>query len=390
MQLKQKKIMFVVPALTGGGAEKVASTLLELLAKSDEDLKIFLILLHRERVDIRQPNVDIICLDLQDTGNTVHAFFKFFRLIYHLAKIIRQVQPATIISFMDYLNVVCIMSNFLSGSRSRVVLTVHTLLVSYMQTYAEGYQEKILRRLALLTYGKADAVIAVSRGVRDDLVKIFRIEAARVHIIPNPVDIKKIQALSREEVDEAAFSGNLPVILSAGRLSKEKGFANLISSFSGLTKIGHTRLVVLGAGKEEENLKKLSRELGVSDDVFFLGYKDNPYKYMKHATVLVVPSLYEGFGMVIVEAMACGLPVIATRSYEGIEDIVENEKNGLLVPVADVPALAGAMERLLQDEPLRNALAQEAALRLKKYRIDDIASEYRKVLFSGTAPQEAS
>ena len=372
--------MVVVPALTGGGAEKVASTLLELLAKSDENLKVILIMLRKERVDIRQPNIEIICLDLQDTGNMVHSVFRFFRLIWRLAKIMRHVRPHTIISFMDYLNVVCVMSNFLSRAGSRVVLTVHTLLVSYLQTYAEGYREKMLRRLALLTYGKADAIIAVSKGVRDDLVKIFRIDAARVHIIPNPVDIETIHVLSLEGVDETIFSGDFPVILAAGRLSKEKGFAHLIKTFSGLRTICHARLVILGEGREEANLRKLSGELGVADDVIFLGYKDNPYKYMKHATILVVPSLYEGFSLIIVEAMACGVPVIATRSYAGIEDIIEHEKSGLLVPADDQKSLGEAMCSLLKNPEERQLLVSHAAKKLRNYASQDIVQHYKTIL----------
>lgn len=372
--------MFVVPALKGGGAEKAASTLIELLAISDKNLKIILVLLHREEVDIRQPNVEVIFLDLQEYDNIAYILYKFLKLVYSLVRIIRRVQPITIISCMDYLNVVCVISNILAGVRSRVVLTVHTLLTSYMQIYAEGYREKILRRLAMLTYGKADAIIAVSSGVRDDLVRTLEIEEVRVHIIPNPVDIKKIHALSMEGVDETLFCSDSTVILAVGRLSKEKGYSHLLNAFSRLKKICHARLVVLGEGKEEENIRNICRELGVSDDVSFLGYMDNPYKYMKHSAILVLPSLYEGFGMVIVEAMACGLPVIATRSYEGIEEIIEDGINGLLVPIADASALAVAMESLLLDEPLRKALAQEAGHRVKKFSGDTLAAQYLKVL----------
>ena len=380
MQIEEKKIMFVVPSLRGGGAEKVAATLLDSLAKSDDNLKVIVILLHKEAVRITRPNIEIICLDVRDAGNIFHPMFKFLRVMYLLARIIRHVRPRTIISFMDYLNVASIISTRLSGVRCRVVLTVHTLLASYMLRYADNYREKILRRLVLLTYKRADAIIAVSQGVRDDLVNIFRVAGELVHVVHNPVDIDRIRSLSRETVHEKLFSGEVPVILSAGRLVKEKGFDCLIKSFSRLQQRCNARLVILGEGNEEENLRALSRELGIAEDVILLGYQDNPYKYMKHADIFVLPSRYEGFGIVIVEAMACGVPVVATKSYKGIEEIIEDERSGLLVPVADEDALAGAMFRLISYPEEKKRFIGNASEKLGKFSAEHILEKYKTVL----------
>ena len=229
-------------------------------------------------------------------------------------------------------------------------------------------------------YNKADSIIAVSKHVGDDLVKNSRINKKLIHIINNPIDIDRINYLSNEDMAEEFFNEDAPIILSVGRLSKEKGFEYLLKAFSLLKERSNARLVILGEGKEEANLKKLSKELGIDKQVLFLGFKDNPYKYMKRSTIFVFPSLYESFGIAMVEAMSCGVPVIATKSYVGIEDIIEHEKTGLLLPVADENALAESMFRLLNDEELRRFLSMEAKKKVENFSIEKITKKYKKVL----------
>jgi len=139
-------------------------------------------------------------------------------------------------------------------------------------------------------------------------------------------------------------------------------------------------LVILGEGKEEANLKKLSKELGIDKQVLFLGFKDNPYKYMKRSTIFVFPSLYESFGIAMVEAMSCGVPVIATKSYEGIENIIEQERTGLLINVGDEHVLAESMLRVLDDDGLRRSLSKEAKKKVLNYSVEKITKQYKAVL----------
>jgi glycosyltransferase involved in cell wall biosynthesis len=278
---------------------------------------------------------------------------------------------------MDYSNVLCVISNWISRKKNRVIVSVHTIP---MLKYATNIWERILRLMIKKFYNKADSIIAVSEHIGIDLTENFKIDRNRIHIIHNPIDANKINLLSAEDVYEKVFCENIPIILSVGRLSNEKGFDYLLKAFSMLNQNFDARLVILGEGKEGINLKRLSSNLGIDRKVFFLGYKENPYKYMKRATIFVLPSLYEGFGIVIVEAMACGIPVIATQSYAGIEDIIEHEKTGLLIPVADEKALSESMFRLLNDEELRRSLSMEAKKKVENFSIDKITKRYKKVL----------
>ena len=134
------------------------------------------------------------------------------------------------------------------------------------------------------------------------------------------------------------------------------------------------------SSENNPQLKKLSKEIGIDKQVFFLGFKDNPYKYMKRSTIFVFPSLYESFGIAMVEAMSCGVPVIATKSYEGIEDIIEHGKTGLLIAVADENALSESMFRLLDDDGLRRSLSDEAKKKVLNYSVEKITKQYKAVL----------
>ena len=118
-----------------------------------------------------------------------------------------------------------------------------------------------------------------------------------------------------------------------------------------------------------DNLENYTKELDISHNVVFLGFQSNPFKYLSRATVFVLSSLWEGFGNVIIEAMACGIPVISTRCPSGPDEIITNEVNGLLVPVGDMNALAKAILRLLEDESLRKRIAEAGRKRAEDFRV---------------------
>ncbi len=380
MQVEKKKIVFVVPSLRGGGAEKVASSLFESMQSSAENIKLVLVLFERNLLGSFGQNVDIRYLSVSSNKNIIYTIKKFFWVIYRLSKIIQNESPCTILSFMDYSNVVSIIGNWLSGRKNKVIISVHILPTDDLYKYATDFWKKIMGVLIKSLYNKANSIIAVSQGVRNDLVENFRIDKRKIHVIHNPIDLNKIDLLSLEDVSERPLNEDIPIILSVGRLSKQKGFEYLLKAFSVLKGKRDARLIILGEGEEEPNLKELSKSLGVDEKVFFLGFKDNPYKYMKRSTIFVLSSLYEGFGIVIVEAMACGIPVIATKSYVGIEDIIEHEKNGLLVPVADENALAESILRLLDDMELRMSMSEEAKKNIRKFSIERITDQYKAVL----------
>ena len=380
MQTDKKKIIFVVPSLRGGGGERVAATLLESLQRSSPNIKLILVLFDAEATGNLGPDIDVRYLNVRKSWDIIYTIKKFFKVIYNLSRIIKNESPCTILGFMDYSNVVSIIGSWLSGKKNRVIISVHNIPIVQMRECSPNFWEKIMGLLIKVFYNRADSIIAVSKHVGDDLVKNSRINKKLIHIINNPIDINRVTRLSNEDVTEEFFNEDAPIILAVGRLSKEKGFEYLLKAVSLLKEGNNARLVILGEGKEEANLRKLSKEIGIDKQVLFLGFKDNPYKYMKRSTIFVFPSLYESFGIAMVEAMACGIPVIATQSYAGIEDIIEHEKTGLLIAAADEKALSESMFRLLNDEELRRSLSIEAKKKVENFSIEKITKKYEKVL----------
>jgi glycosyltransferase involved in cell wall biosynthesis len=149
-------------------------------------------------------------------------------------------------------------------------------------------------------------------------------------------------------------------------------------------------LVLIGEGEEAESLTSLARELGVHTDVEFLGFQHNPYKYMARADVFALPSLWEGFGRVLVEAMACGVPVIATRCPSGPEEIVCDGASGLLVPPGDADALADAVLRVLTRPDLAHRLAQAGRRRAEDFRAETAVALYQQLFLDVRALRRAA
>ena len=187
------------------------------------------------------------------------------------------------------------------------------------------------------------------------MVEKFGIRDSKITVIYNPVEVKTIQQLACEPLQLDDHSQG-KTVLAVGRLVESKDYVTLLRAFALVTQHVRARLVVLGEGQLEQQLKQLCSKLGIEDRVWFLGFKHNPYKYMRNADLFVLTSQSEGFGHVIVEAMAVGTPVIATDCKSGPGEIIEDNKYGLLVPVGDHRALAERIISVLENEDLRNGL----------------------------------
>lgn len=251
---------------------------------------------------------------------------------------------------------------------ARVVATLHDAL-----------RNRRLRRRAHRSYPYADAVAGVSHGVSAQFAAIPGLAPGRVHTIYNPVVSADLARRIREPVehpwlrDEAA---GYPVLLAVGRLRRVKDFPNLLSAFARLLARRPARLIVLGQGSLHRRLLSLARELRVAEHVDFPGFVENPYAFMARASLFVLSSRNEGLPTVLIEAMACGCPVVSTDCPFGPNEILEGGRFGELVPVRDPAALAGAMERALDAPPRPDALRERAAF----FGIETAVDRYEELL----------
>jgi glycosyltransferase involved in cell wall biosynthesis len=372
----------VIHSLRGGGSERVAVNLLRGLDKHEFSLTL---VLYEAIFDYPLPgDVDVIILDIPSTRNIFKLASNFIRKIVRLAVVIRKTNPDIVFSLLTSTNITVILAKVLSRVRCKMIASEHTHPSVNIKNEPYG---GITRYLMKHAYPKADRIIAVSEGIRKDLIEAFNLPGEKIKVIYNPVDIQEIETLSWEEPDHPWFHDGLPIIVSMGRLTKQKGYPFLIKAFSTVRQSFHCRLLIIGKGEDEGSLARMVKSLGMEGDVQFLGFQRNPFKYMARSSVFVLSSLYEGLGNVIVEAMALGLPVISTDCPSGPSEIIEDSKSGLLVPVKDEKALTQAIVDVLTDDELRKGLSKEARLRAQSFDLKKIAEQYGSLfLDKSTSP----
>jgi glycosyltransferase involved in cell wall biosynthesis len=239
-----------------------------------------------------------------------------------------------------------------------------------------GDLSRLRRKLIGWAYRRADAVVALSEGVREELVEDCALDPRRAVTIHNPVDVTGIAVATeavRDSIQDIPNSG--PLIVGCGRLHRQKGFDLLIEAFADLND-ARARLVILGEGPEREALETLVRSRGVADRVLMPGFESHPEKWFAQATLFVLPSRWEGFGHVLVEALTAGVPVVSAWAPHGPADILNDGETGLMVPTGNAAALGAAIDRLLIDEGLRRRLAEAGRKTAERFSLPVIAGRY--------------
>jgi len=363
------KLSLFSPSLYGGGAERVMINLARGFAEKGH--KVDLVLTKAEGPYLSQVPENVRIIDLKSS-----------RVLYSLPGLIRylrQENPYVLLSALDHTNVVALWAKKLSRVPTRVVVSVHSTL-SKASINATNTRARLTPALVRIFYPWADAVVAVSRGVADDLIKLTKLPQEKVHVIYNPIVTPELFAKAEETLDHPWFTpGEPPVILSVGRLTPAKDYPTLIKAFDLVSKEMPARLMILGEGEERPRLEALIKERGLEEDVTLPGFVDNPYKYMKHAAIFVLSSQWEGFGNVLVEAMALGTPVVSTDCPSGPAEILEGGKWGKLVPVGDIETLARAVMATLTNRIDSRSIADRAQI----FGLDNIIRDYMEMLGNG-------
>lgn len=356
-----------LPSLRGGGAERVMVNLARGFV--ERGLAVDLVLAKAEGPYLSQVPREVRVVDLQAS--------RVLTSLPGLVRYLRRERPAAMLSALDHANIVAIWARKLAGVRCRVVVSVHSTL-SRATVNASTSRGHLIPSLIRMFYPWADAVVAVSRGVAEDLVRTTGMPQESVKVIYNPVVTPELLEKAREPLDHPWFApGQPPVILSAGRLTAAKDYPTLIRAFALVRAERPARLMILGEGDERANLESLVRELGLKDDISMPGFVDNPYAYMARAAVFVLSSAWEGFGNVLVEAMAVGTPVVSTDCPSGPAEILEGGRWGRLTPVSDASALAAAIIANLKEGPKD---PKGLRCRARTFSLHNIVEKYLEVL----------
>ena len=233
-------------------------------------------------------------------------------------------------------------------------------------------------RDARRSYPFMNTAVAPSRGLANQLIDTTGIRREQVHTIRYPVVSREIRSRAEEPTHPPWLDNKeLTVILAAGRLVPEKDFPTLLHAFLRLATRRPVRLIVLGKGPQRQVLQDLAQELGIAEKVDFPGFVENPFAFMARASLFVLSSRYEGLGIVLIQAMACGCPVVSTACSFGPSEILEDGRWGELVPVDNAGALADAMNRTLDAPPARDALRTRAVF----FDTERAADDYEDLLF---------
>jgi glycosyltransferase involved in cell wall biosynthesis len=368
----RRKVCFVVPSLSGGGAERVAVQVLNALDEERWDRSMYLFARTGPYLDDVSPSVRL---------ESVAASSRLAQW-RGLRRFVRRVRPDVIVAFLSYLSVLTAVRA--AGAGSRVVFDVETPVSAFLADSDYRWRRSWNRLLfaAAMRAGCAlsDHIVAASHGVSEDLVTSFGVDSTRVHVVPNPVDLSAVTAAARVPLDaESLIRWKRPVVVAAGRLAAVKNYPLLIEAFAILRNRMPGSLFILGQGDEEPALHRLIQARGLADAVYLCGFQRNPWKYIARADVFALTSQYEGFGNVVVEAMACGAPVVATSS-PGTRDIVKSGADGLLVDRHEPEAVAASLEQVLSDAPLRQRMIEHARRKAEHYRIESVALTYDRVL----------
>ncbi len=236
------------------------------------------------------------------------------------------------------------------------------------------HQPRRLRRMQQV-YARADQVVAVSRSVAQGLTATMGLAPERIVAIPNPLDRTRLRELSRQAASHPWLAEDIPVVLGVGRLVPQKGFDMLLDAVALVRRHMAVRLVILGEGPQRAALVDQATRLGLGELVSLPGFVANPYAFMARAGVMVLPSHYEGLPNCLLEALACGCPVVATASPGGSAEVLEQGALGALVPVGDASATAAAIL-----EALHGAKRPAADAALGRYDIRAVAAAYEAVL----------
>jgi N-acetylgalactosamine-N,N'-diacetylbacillosaminyl-diphospho-undecaprenol 4-alpha-N-acetylgalactosaminyltransferase len=299
------------------------------------------------------------------------------RLVARIRELLRRTRPAVVLSKLDYTNVVTAFANHLSRTNTPLVVVEEAVQSLEIPTQSHP---RLRRALLRWGYERATSVVAPSPGVAADLTDNLGIRARTLEVIPNMVEVETVRQASLEGGAHPFKGSDLPLIVTMGRLVPPKGQSDLVRAVALLKGKRDCNLLILGEGEDRDRLGALAHALKISDRVVFAGFHLNPFSVLAQASVFVSPSHRESFGNAIIEAMAIGVPVVATRVPCGPEWIIDDGSTGLLAAPRDPADLASKIGRLLGDTELRSHLAAAGPEAARRYDAERVVARYEQLL----------
>jgi len=388
----RKKIALLLPSLSGGGAERMAGLVSKKLAETND---VYIMLFNKEKMPYEYSG-EIIDLDFnaihkkyKKYGSLIYKIllpFKYREITKRVKKIRETYQIDACISFLETSNLLNLLS---TNKGKKSILSTR----NYRSLRNDNLKERVQNKLIKHTYSKADLIISLSHGVKTDLVENFGLDSSKITVIYNMFDVEKIQLLSKEDIDNEhkEFFSTGEIIIHVGRLFAVKNQSQIINQFK-IVKDSYpnAKLALVGTGPLEEELKSQTEALGLTQSVRFVPFTSNPFKYLAKAKIFILNSKHEGFANVIVEAMICGVPVIATDCLSGPRELILGSTDysnmvsattvcpkGILIPVNSKNEISAAIKQLLSVPKLRADIIEAAKKDVHNYHFEKISSQWK-------------
>lgn len=345
-------VVFFTHDLDNAGSQKVLVNLANGLVRQGYTVEIVAMLatgLLRSELDC-----DILVVDLHANAFTV---------VPRLVQYLRHRRPEVMLAFYNAFTLFPLVAQRISGVPVRVIPTVHTMVTNILQE-SPIPMLRLAYRLTLAVWRRAPIIVAVSETVATDLTK-YHIPRDRVRVIYNPVLNREFDQRREELLEDSwihAVNSNIPIVIGVGRLCHQKNFQALIRSFAIIRKQKGAKLVIVGDGPDHAELVQLVTQLRIQDDVHFAGHVNNPLPFMQRAHVLVLSSRYEGLGLVAVEALAVGTPVVGYAN----------------LPLKEIAVSSGMMHLVTPGDEamLARSILETMSLKARKSLMVDLTSQF--------------
>lgn len=360
-------IAIYLSTLFNGGVERVMLNLVSSFLERGIEVDVVLDQLHYSPFrDLIPPSANLVVLDARTIVQRVPK----------LCGYLQRRQPVALLSANHFANEVAILAKGLTGVATRVVVSEHTSLSTELARLPWKSPRHLIPAIMRASYPHADAVIAVSKGVAEDVVNLTNLGEDSVSVVYNPIDFAMVRREAQAPVDHPWFApGAADVILAIGRLEEQKNFSLLLDAFQLVRGQRDVRLLILGEGSKRIQLETKVIQMGLTEFVQLPGFLPNPFAYLGRARVLAMSSLWEGFGLVLIEALGLGTPVVATDCPSGPHEALSGGAYGELVPMNDPHAFAAALLKVL-DGQTKSAPDEW----LRQFGTDYVADKYLEVM----------
>lgn len=351
------KIFLIIPSLHRGGAEKVTSILANHLNK--QEFNISLVLLEKRGSYLKDLNkeVNIIDLNIQNVRKAVSP----------IISLIKKEQPDLVFSTLGHLNLMLMMFKFLMPKKTKFI--GREASIPSILNKKEKYP-KIFNFLYKILYPKFDLIICQSQYMKRDLINNYSISKDKIQVINNPLDFSSIE--KKTENKNNPFSMDTKNIIAVGSLEEVKGYDLLIKAIAKINR-NDFKLSIIGEGSKKGELEKLIKNLDLENKVQLLGFKENPYLYMKYADIGILSSKFEGFPNTILETLSCKTPVIAFKCPGGVEEIILDNINGWFVQSENVNKLSETIEKHLDSKLSKSEIYESV---YSRYNLEYIMNKY--------------